>query len=117
MQPLAFGPPLRHTCVTQATYTYMHDSTDFCASVVVVNLCSAPTRFTLGLKGLLTAITSARHIVTSNYVVGLNNNELSDTIAGYSSAVLSLGSKEWNEDLARASGHPPPCCGMGCGCT
>ena len=98
----------------------MKPGADYCAFVVVVNLCGTPTQYKLGISGLPAEIKTARHKFDANYPVRLTSGdselELSDTVAGYSTSVLSLGCGDWEADVSNGDGHRKPCCGMGCGC-
>ena len=96
-------------------------SGDFCAFIVVVNLCSTPNQYTLAIEGIPDSITTVRHIADANYVVQITSDaagrRISDMIGGYGSSVLQIGCKGWNDDLTYADGRVPACCGMSCGCT
>lgn len=64
---------------------------DFCAHVVVVNLCPNMTAYTLRAQGLPEQLDYATHEFGAIYNVSVKNNEWSDTLPGYASAVYKLG--------------------------
>ena len=78
-----------------------HD-VSYCAFMVVVNLCAAPSSFRLGVR-VPDGITHARHQFDANYDVRLQDDGvgggrvLVDIVPGYGTSVLRLGCPGFSE--------------------
>ena len=92
------GPPL----VVRAWETPLGGG-DYCALVVVVNLCSTPSTYALRVP-TSTPVNQAAHLLAEAYNVSLANHTLHDTVDGHTTATLLLGCDLWLQQARRGAG-------------